>query len=251
VTTTTTTTSRVVIFPISKSRLQKVEEGLRFIISHFDPNEPLWPRTISSHTTGGKQIVVNSIHEALKWFKAANFRDCRISAYPIYTDEYIKRTGIVFAPTILLCDLDREHFGTNEEFEAVVTKIMVNFEKILGVRPTLLWTGSGVHFILPQSIIMPLEKIEDFNQFAEPSRKFLHFEEWLMTDGKADQNHNRNVSFKNCMLRIPGSQNFGSCQRNGRDEIIGIPYEAEVRIIQTWDGNIPSVNHLLPRCYMW
>jgi hypothetical protein len=72
-----------------------------------------------------------------------------------------------------------------------------------------------------------------------------------MTNGKADQNHNRTVSFKNCMLRIPGSLNFKSCQRNNRDEIIGIPSEAEVRIIQHWDGNRPSVNHLLPRCYIW
>jgi len=72
-----------------------------------------------------------------------------------------------------------------------------------------------------------------------------------MTDGKADQTHNRTVSFKNCMLRIPGSLNFGACQRNDKDEIIGIPYEAEVRIIQTWDGNRPDINHLLPRCYIW
>jgi hypothetical protein len=177
--------------------------------------------------------------------------DCRISAYPVYNDEYVERTGTMFVPNTLLCDLDREHFGTDEEFEAAVTKTMANFEKILGVRPTLLWTGGGVHFILPQSVIKSFEEIDDFNQFPEPSRKFLHFEEWLMTDGKADQNHNRNVSFKNCMLRIPGSLNFGALLRNDKDEIIGIPYEAEVRIIQTWDGNRPDVNHLLPRCYMW
>jgi hypothetical protein len=236
--------------PNPKSRLQKVEEGLRLIISHFDTTEPLWPRTISTRVTGGKQIVVNSFEEAMKWFKAANFLDCRISAYPIYNDEYVKRTRIMFVPALLLCDLDREHFGSDEEFEAAVTKTMVNFQNILGVRPTLCWTGSGVHFILSQSI-MALEKIKDFNEFAEPSRQFLHFEEWLMTDGKADQRHNQNVSFKNCMLRVPGSLNFGACQRNDKDEIIGIPPEAEVRIIQRWDGNRRDVNHLLPRCYMW
>lgn len=62
-----------------------------------------------------------------------------------------------------------------------------------------------------------------------------------MTDGKADQNHNRSVSFKNCMLRIPGSLNSGAFQLNDKDEVIGIPSEAEVRVIQTWDGNRPSV----------
>ncbi len=187
-----------------KSRIQKVEEGLEFISSHFDPNEPLWPRTISTRATGGKQIVVNSFEEAMKWFKAADFLDCRISAYPIYNDEYIKRTGIAFIPSLVLCDLDREHFRTNEEFEAAAAKTCQNFKEILGANPTQLWTGSGYHFIQPQSIIKPLQKIDDFKQFAEPSRKLLQFEEWLTTNGKADQNHIRTVSFRNCMLRIPG-----------------------------------------------
>jgi hypothetical protein len=245
------TTSTIGTVPIPKSRLQKVEEGLRLIISHFDPNEPLWPRMISTHLTGGSQIKVYSIEEALVWFQEADFLDCRISAYPIYTDEYINRTGIMFVPTLLLIDLDREHFGTDEVFEAAATKTIANIKKILGANPTILWTGGGYHYLIPQSIIKPLEKIDDFKQFLEPSRKFLHFEEWLMSDGKADQNHNRSVSFKNCMLRIPGSLNFGACHRNDKDEVIDIPPNAEVRIIQTWDGNRPSVNHLLPRCYMW
>jgi len=41
------------------------------------------------------------------------------------------------------------------------------------------------------------------------------------------------------------------CQRNDKDEIIGIPPEAEARIIQRWDGNRPSANDLIPRCYNW
>jgi hypothetical protein len=153
--------------PIPKSRLRNVEEGLRLIINHFDPNEPLWPRTISTRATGGKQIVVNSFEEAMKWFKAANFLDCRISAYPIYNDEYVERTGIAFVPTLLLCDLDKEHFVTDEEFEAAAAKTCQNFKEILGANPTQLWTGSGYHFIQPQSIIKPLEKIDDFKQFAD------------------------------------------------------------------------------------
>jgi hypothetical protein len=235
---------------VSKSRIQKVEEGLSFISSHFNPNEPIWPRTISTNKTCGKQIVVNSFEEAMKWFKAANFLDCRISAYPVYSDEYIRWIGIAFIPSLLLCDLDREHV-TDEEFEAAAVKTCQNFKEILGANHTQLWTGSGYHFIQPQSVIMPLESIDDFKQFAEPSRRFLQFEECLMTDGKADQNHIRTVSSKNCMLRVPGSLNFGVCHRNDNDEVIGIPPEAEVRVIQGWDGSRPDVSHLIPRCYNW
>jgi Primase X len=54
------------------------------------------------------------------------------------------------------------------------------------------------------------------------------------------------------MLRIPGSLNSDQIRLNDRGEIIGdIPPEAEVRIIQPWDGNGPSIKPLLPRYYIW
>jgi hypothetical protein len=74
----------------------------------------------------------------------------------------------------------------------------------------------------------------------------MWFEEQLLTDNKADENHSRIVSFHNCMLRIPGSLNSKCIQLNDRCEIMGdIPPEAEVRIIQHWDGNRPSIKPLL------
>ena len=62
-----------------------IERGLDYILSHFQ--EPLWPRTISTKATEGRQILVNSREEALSRFKRANFLDCRISAYPPNADE--------------------------------------------------------------------------------------------------------------------------------------------------------------------
>ncbi|MGC2684771.1 MAG: hypothetical protein WA323_23155 [Candidatus Nitrosopolaris sp.] len=74
----------------------------------------------------------------------------------------------------------------------------------------------------------------------------------MLTENKADENHSRIVSFHNCMLRIPGSLNSRLVQLNDRGEIIGnIPPEAEVRIIQRWDGNRPSVKPLLTPYYIW
>ena len=56
-----------------------IEEGLDYILRHFlDP----WPRTISTKLTKGGQVVVYSKEEALAYFKAADYKDCRISAYP-------------------------------------------------------------------------------------------------------------------------------------------------------------------------
>ena len=64
-----------------------VKEGLDFILKHFD-FDFIWPRTISTKTTQGRQILVYNKVEAFARFKQANFLDCRISAYPstkIYT----------------------------------------------------------------------------------------------------------------------------------------------------------------------
>lgn len=61
-----------------------IEEGLDFILNHF--KEPIFPRTISTKTTEGRQVVVYNKEEVLARFKAANFLDCKISAYPKYVE---------------------------------------------------------------------------------------------------------------------------------------------------------------------
>jgi hypothetical protein len=225
-----------------------IEEGLEIMLGHLE--EPLlWPRPISTRRTGGVQILVNSKQQAFAWYKAANLLDCRISAYPKYTDYYVNTTGI--APTLLLADIDKSQFETAELFELASTQTLSNFKEILGSQPTLLWTGGGHHYIQPQKAIV-LEKIEDFKKFDQASRKFMWFEERLITDNKADENHVHTVSFHNCMLRIPGSLNSRCVQLDDRGKIIGdIPPEAEVRIIQRWDDNRPSIERLLTPYYIW
>jgi hypothetical protein len=52
-----------------------VEEGLDFILTHFKEG---FPRTISTKTTEGRQVVVYNKDEALAMFKAANYLDCKI-----------------------------------------------------------------------------------------------------------------------------------------------------------------------------
>jgi hypothetical protein len=66
------------------STIAAVNEGLNYILSHFTHQMQLWPRTISTKTTEGRQIIVYSREEAMARFKQANFTDCRISAYPYW-----------------------------------------------------------------------------------------------------------------------------------------------------------------------
>jgi hypothetical protein len=116
----TTTTDTLAAAITSKQFEIEVKEGLIFILNHLDD---LWPRTVSA--TKGGQRLVNNFAEAMAWFKAANFLDCRISAYPKYTDYYVSKTGI--APSVLLVDIDEEHFKTSEEFELTATRTYSNF----------------------------------------------------------------------------------------------------------------------------
>jgi hypothetical protein len=137
-------------------------QGLEFILSHF--NEPVWPRTISSKTTQGRQIAINSKEEALARFNQANGLDCRIAAYPVYAPSYIKSTGI--SPDLLFIDLDAGHFeaadnsksnrqfsansssNSNSKLDKCLKKTLNNIQTKFNDRnlqPTVIWSGNGYH----------------------------------------------------------------------------------------------------------
>jgi hypothetical protein len=242
ITQTAATTATLSLTSITSKQFEmEVMEGLKHILTLTNPDD-LWPRMVSTHATKGAQKRVENFAEAMAWFKAANYLDCRMSAYPIYTVDYINRTGI--APSVLLADIDREHFETVEEFESVTAKTYFNFHNILGSRPTQLWTGGGRHFLTPQHVGV-FEKSNKFSKFDQPSRQFMQFEEQLLTDGNGDQDHWRSVSFNNCMLRIPGTLNYDCVQFDDKGRIMHIPYDARVRIEKYWDANIPIVGRVI------
>ena len=88
------------IFSLSVD-LSSVREGLDYILSHFDCNDqPLFPRTISTKLTEGRQITVNSKEEALEYYNRASLLDCRVSGYPRYKKGFTK-----IAPNLIFIDL--------------------------------------------------------------------------------------------------------------------------------------------------
>ena len=107
---------------------------------------------------------------------------------------------------------------------------MKNIKERLSGYPTVLWSGNGYHIYQPVQAFV-LEQEEVFFQFEQPSRKFMQFAEEFLSYGKCDYVHNITVSFKNCMLRIPGSIN----SKNGQI----------VKIGQRWNGCRPAINYLL------
>jgi len=204
-----------------------VKHGFDFILTHFQEG---FPRTISTKTTEGRQVVVYNKDEALAMFKAANYLDCRINAYP----KYVEWKGLNRQlPNFIFIDLDQGRF---QLIDKVLNKTLKNIGKKFGtpVHPTVIWSGHGYHIYLPVEAFL-LEEEYEFARFGYPSRKFIQFSEEFLSDKKADPCHTKGLSFKNCMLRIPGSIN----SKNDTAE--------EVKIIHKWDGFRPKIEPLLFR----
>lgn len=217
---------------------QKVQEGLDFILSHF--NEPHFPRTISTAATSNAQVLVYDKEKSLARFQQANYSDCRISAYPPNADEnpsaVARFQGIRTATPanfIVMIDFDRCNFKSERASNLALNATLKNIKEKLAVdSSTVLWSGRGYHIIQPldaNGII--LEHIQQFENVQQPSLKFLRFTEQFLSNGKCDLQHNNTVSFRNCMLRIPGSIN----SKNGNT----------IRILQRWNGYRPQINYVL------
>jgi uncharacterized membrane protein len=69
----------------------------------------------------GYQVEVFNKEEALEYFKSSNYEDCRINAYPSFTDYHgINRTPISF----LMVDLDLKDFRRKEEKEKTSSSLL-------------------------------------------------------------------------------------------------------------------------------
>jgi Primase X len=221
----------------------KVEGGLDFILSHFQ--EPIFPRKIMTKKLG-YQVEVFNKEEALEYFKSSKYEDCRINAYPSFTDYHgINRTPISF----LMVDLDLKDFGDESKkgkavLDRILNKILQKISESIGGNPTVLWTGNGYHIYQPVSGFI-LEEYETFYKFTKYFDKdltsmFIQFTEEYFTDYTADRLHNPTV--KSCLVRIPGSLN-SKCLAKGED--------AEVKIIQKWDSTRQSIQRLLIPFKTW
>jgi hypothetical protein len=218
---------------------RKVQDGLDFILSHFQ--EPIFPRKIMTKRLGYQVDVFNK-EEALEYFKDSNYEDCRINAYPSFTEYHsINRTPISF----LMVDIDWKDFKKGKSaLERALNNTLQKITEAIGGNSTVLWTGNGYHVYQPVSGFI-LEEYETFYDFTKYFDKdltslFIQFAEEYFTDYAADRLHNPTV--KSCLTRIPGSLN-SKCVAKGED--------AEVNIIQRWNGSRPSIQPMLREFRRW
>jgi hypothetical protein len=230
----------------------KIKENLEFILSHLQ--QPIFPRKIMTKDLG-YQLEVFDKQEALSYFKSSRYEDCRINAYPPFTEyQGINRTPISF----LMIDLDLKDFvragdSKNKEIkllERALNKTLENIKESINGNPTVLWTGNGYHIYQPVGGEFILEEYETFYEFTKYFDKdltslFIQFAEEYFTDNTADRLHYPTV--KSCLLRVPGSLNSKYIVKDGDGEKL----DPEVKIIQKWDCNRSSIQPLLGHFRTW
>ena len=218
-----------------------IEYGLYFILSHFNQDK-LFPRKIQTYKSEGRQIEIFSKQEALYYYEESSFIDCRINAFPSYTEyKGVQR----YPPDLIFIDIDRKDFKDDKNFENALSKTKKNIKEKLDddkAYPTVNWSGNGYHIILPIECPI-LEEIEQFQKYKEDynffiSQEFLRFVKDNLSNGKADQ-HNY-PSFKSCQIRVPGSIN-GKCLLNNNDRSKRLSCNFRVKILQKWNGYRPSI----------
>ena len=210
-------------------------ENLDFILVHL--SDPLFPRNIMTKALGYQKEVFNA-EEALAYFRASNYEDCRINAYPAYT-EY---RGInLTTPSFIMIDYDLKDFQQSQEKLAkTLRKTLDKIDKVLrGAKPTVLWTGGGYHVYQPIRGFI-LEEKDRFACYIDPNKKdltsrFMQFAEDYLTNKKSDPQHRPSV--RSCLIRIPGT--------------INSKYNQEVTIVQKWDGLRPPIQYLLRDYRTW
>ena len=155
----------------------------------------------------GYQVEVFNKEEILEYFKTSNYEDCRINAYPPFTEYHgINRTPISF----LMVDLDLKDLSDEKKkvLEKVLSKTLQKIKESIGGNPTVLWTGNGYHVYQPVSgpILEAYETLYEFTKYVDKdlTSMFVQFAEEYFTDYAADRLHNPKVMFG----KNPGEPEF-------------------------------------------
>jgi hypothetical protein len=182
---------------------------------------------------GGRkgQFEVDSKEMAMFEFHAALWEDCRIAAFGIGQTN----------PDLMFIELDTSDFASIRAFKLALTATLKNIKDKIGGYPTVYWSGRGCHVIQPIDCPVNLDNIKEFADLTDyPNNKFLRFAERYLSDGKCDSANY--PAIRSCMLRVPGSLN-SKCKVAGVD--------AEVKILQKWDGFRPDYRLLIGSFYAY
>ena len=224
-----------------------IYNGIKFILSHFEKQHVLFPRTIKTFDTKDQikveyeSPVQNSINKIFDIFKESNYYDCKINCFP-YNNNFKKYSTDfnnlkVKDKTIgcfVIINLALQAVSHNKEkLDNILNKTLNKLSvKFYGEsHPTVLWTGNGYYIYQPlEGMIFENDKVfydsmPNIDRNIDTITEFTRFIVNFFTDGKIDPKHLPSVN--SCFIRVPGTFNF----KNGE----------QVKIIQKWDGKSPTI----------
>jgi hypothetical protein len=185
----------------------------------------------------GYQIDVHNKHELLDRFEQSNYEDCRINAYPSFTNYHgINR----IKPSFIMIDLDLRDFANEKDkLDRGLKRILHRIDTLMHGHPSVVWTGNGYHIYQPMNGFI-LEEEERFARLVDTAGKdltsrFMQFAEDFLTNKKGDPLHNPTVN--SCLVRIPRTINSKCGQ--------------VVNVVKRWDGQRPAIQYLLRDFRRW
>jgi hypothetical protein len=217
-----------------ENRKSKVEQNIKFILSHF--KEPIFPRIITSRSTKGDETqfkVVYNEEEMLRTYEESKFIDCRVSIYrsslitqKCHDDQNPQVADLIFF------DIYKPIFMRESAQIKASYAILQAIKQILNGKPTILKSIDSFHIYQP---IEPnsLDRIKKFidNVIAQyPELQLvLRFPERIF-DSFPQGEKLQHPS----MLLIPGTFDLKNIEK--REEEHG-----EIMLIQKWDGYRPRI----------
>jgi hypothetical protein len=193
----------------------------------------LFPRKVSAPTTDREQWAVNDGDRAMLYYQGGLWEDCKIAVFGVNQKN----------PDLIFIELDARDFASMRSFKLALTATLKNIKEKIGGHPTVYWSGRGYHIVQPIHCPIALEDVKELaalEPYNNISNKFLQFAERYLSANKCDKGNY--PALKSCLLRVPGSYN-AKCKAAGID--------AEVKIIQRWDGHRPDYRLLLGSFYAY
>lgn len=227
--------------------------SIDFILSHFHTPLQEFPRKMMTYRSNG-QFTVTSKEEIFKRCEQADFKDCRINAYP----EVIDNDGfLIQPPNFVFIDLDLSNLSDDKKkLDRVKNSTLRKMGQLNGSHPTVSFTGNGYHIYLPIEVpvldsVYELSKDQFPNLFSNKgkyshyyvSEVFMQFVEDYFTGGKSDPNHR--PKYKTCLIRIPETYNT-KCLNKG----LGLE-ESTVKVLQKWNGRRINAEPLVHEFRIW
>ena len=224
---------------------EMIKKNLHFILSHFNNQKHVFPRSIMTLKTKGP-IFSDSEDDIFQHFLESDFKDCKINGYPLFDKDDDNR----LPPSFIFIDLDLSICNTckypKRKLDYILKETLNKMEKTVNGFPTVLWTGGGYHIYLPVRLCNPddTEKekcsIEFVSQYGdgnssslslstvnnEMTTEFMKFICKYFTNNHIDFDH---ISCINSFyVSVPGT--------------INSKLNLKVELIQAWDGRLADIH---------